>query len=306
MNPDNHIKLRHLNCFLEVARQGSVQRAAEILSISQPAVSKTLKELESLLECQLFERGHRGVTLTDAGTVFLHAAGPSLQALRRGVQSLRSGEYQAGELRLGVLSSVEGRLMPEVIRRLHHSHHGLRISAEGGPASYLLGLLRSAELDLVIGRLSDSPHVAGLQFEPLYSDAMVTVVRSGHPLLDARRDAVVSRLNDYPVVLPPPDTTLRQHADSLLLQAGAGLPDTRLETLSNALARSYVLQADAVWLAPQDAVTEDLAESMLGCLVLPGQASGGAVGVCSNPAIALSLAGQWCVDILREVAADRI
>src|SRR5690606_5306856 len=119
MNPDNRIKLRHLHCFLEVARQGSVQRAADALAISQPAVSKTLRELEELLCNRLFERNRQGVVLTEAGTAFLHVAGPSLQALRRGIENLRSDEFKAGELRLGVLSSVETWLMPEIISRLH-------------------------------------------------------------------------------------------------------------------------------------------------------------------------------------------
>ena len=59
MNIDTRIKFRHLLCFLEVARQGSLARACDKLAISQPALSKTLKELESLLETTLFERGKK-------------------------------------------------------------------------------------------------------------------------------------------------------------------------------------------------------------------------------------------------------
>src|SRR5690606_40355984 len=95
MKPDNRIKLRNLHCFLEVARQGSVQRAADALAISQPAVSKPLRELEELLCNRLFERNRQGVVLTEAGTAFLHVAGPSLQALRRGIENLRSDEFKA-------------------------------------------------------------------------------------------------------------------------------------------------------------------------------------------------------------------
>jgi LysR family pca operon transcriptional activator len=67
LNIDSRIKYRHLLCFIEVARQGSLVRAAEAMSVSQPAISKTLKELEALLETSLFERGKQGVTLTAAG-----------------------------------------------------------------------------------------------------------------------------------------------------------------------------------------------------------------------------------------------
>lgn len=305
MNPDNRIKLRHLNCFLEVARQGSIQRAADALSISQPAVSKTLRELEDSLNSRLFERGRQGVTLTDAGNAFLHVAGPSMQALRRGIQSLRTDEYKSGELRLGVLSSVETRLVPDMIQLLHERHPGLRISVTGGPAAYLLGLLRGAELDLVVGRLSDSPHLEGLHFEHLYGDALKVVVRAGHPLLESAAELLPSRLTDYPMVLPLADTTLRQHADSLLLQSGAGLPASCLETLSNTLARAYTLQADVVWLAPRDAVLSDLEQGILHLLALDGHSSGGSVGVCSNPTINLPLSAQWCLEALREICNNQ-
>ena len=80
MNLDTRIKYRHLLCFLEIARQGSLARAADVLAISQPAISKTLKELEGLLEARLFARSRQGVELTPAGARFMRYAGPSVQA----------------------------------------------------------------------------------------------------------------------------------------------------------------------------------------------------------------------------------
>ncbi|MEN0108802.1 MAG: LysR family transcriptional regulator, partial [Pseudomonas sp.] len=93
MNIDTRIKFRHLVCFLEVARQGTLARAADKLAVSQPAISKTLKELEDLLGAALFARSKTGVALTEAGVAFMRYAGPCVQALRDGVNSLRSGEH---------------------------------------------------------------------------------------------------------------------------------------------------------------------------------------------------------------------
>ena len=64
-----------------MARQGSLARAADVLAVSQPAMSKTLKELEALLETRLFARSKAGLSLTEAGRAFLRYAGPSVQAL---------------------------------------------------------------------------------------------------------------------------------------------------------------------------------------------------------------------------------
>lgn len=305
MNPDLHLKFRHLNCFLEVARQGSFQRAADTLAITQPAVSKTIRELEDMLGYPLFERGKRGVILTDAGLTFLNAAGPSVQALKHGVRSVMSGDFRTSELRLGVLSSVEVGLVPQLLKRFHDAHPDVVVMAEGGPAKYLLNLLRSGDLDLVVGRLSDSPHVSGLQFESLYGDSLRLVVRAGHPLVGSPMEAVVSGVSEFALVLPTRETSIRQQADSLLLQNGVRLPSTCVETLSTALARSYVQMSDAVWIAPEDAVLADLEKGELEALPLREDYRGGSVGVCCNPSVALSVAGEWCLELLRQMGDAR-
>lgn len=302
MNIDTRIKFRHLVCFLEAAQQGSLARAADKLAVSQPAISKTLKELEELLAASLFERSKSGVSLTEAGVAFLRYAGPCVQALRDGVSSLRGGEYEAGAVRLGVLSTVETLLLPEVVRRLHQQHPALVVSVVTGPSAYLLSQLRVGELDLVVGRMTDSPQIHGLTFEHLYSESMTLVVRAGHPLLALPQ--VREALHDYALVLPLAGTTIRRFADSLFVQCGISPSRQRLETLSLALSRRYVQSSDAVWVAPLDAVRLDLRSGELVELQLGIQEPGGSVGICSNASLPLSLAAHWCVETLREVGKD--
>ena len=299
MNIDSRIKFRHLVCFLEVARQGSLARAADVLAVSQPAISKTLKELEELLEASLFERGKSGASLTEAGVAFLRYAGPCVQALRDGVNSLRGGEYASSTVRLGVLSTVESLLMPETVRRLHEHHPALVVSVVTGPSAHLLSQLRVGELDLVVGRMTESPQIQGLAFEHLYSESMTLVARAGHPLLG--RPLPPSALDDWPLVLPLAGTTIRKSADSLLVQSGLGQPRRRLETLSTVLSRRYVLTSDALWIAPLDSVRLDLRSGEMVELPLDVQEPGGSVGVCSNSTLPLSLGAHWCLEVLREV-----
>ncbi|MGH8417973.1 MAG: pca operon transcription factor PcaQ [Pseudomonas sp.] len=302
MNIDTRIKFRHLVCFLEVARQGSLARAADKLSVSQPALSKTLKELENLLATPLFVRSKSGAALTEAGIAFLRYAGPSVQALREGVSNLRSGVHDPIEVRLGVLSTVESLLVPEVICRLHARHSTLVVSVVTGPSAYLLSRLRLGELDLVVGRMTESPEILGLSFEHLYSESMTLVVRRGHPLLTHLWSD--KRLEDYPLVLPLAGTTIRKFADSLFVQHGISPPRQRLETLSLTLSRRYVQCSDAIWVAPFDAVRQDLSSGELMELDLDVREPGGSVGLCSNPVLPMPLAAQWCVEVLREVGQE--
>jgi LysR family pca operon transcriptional activator len=302
VNIDTRIKLRHLLCFLEVARQGSLTRASEKLAISQPALSKTLKSLETLLAVTLFVRSKSGAALTEAGVAFLRYAGPSAQALREGVISLRSGEHEPITASLGVLSTVEGLLIPETIHRLHAQHPALVLNVVTGTSAYLLSRLRVGELDLVVGRMTDSPQILGLTFEHLYSEHMTLVVRSGHELLVGQRGH--KSLEDYPLVLPLAGTTIRKFADSLFVQHGINPPLRRLETLSLTLSRRYVECSEAIWVAPLDAVRQGLNRGELVELDLGIREPGGSVGFCCNPALPMPLAGQWCVKALREVGDD--
>jgi LysR family pca operon transcriptional activator len=300
VNIDTRIKFRHLVCFLEVARRGSLARACDQLAISQPALSKTLKELETLLDATLFDRGKKGSTLTEAGMAFLRYAAPSVQSLREGISCVRAGAHAPITVQLGVLSTVESALLPDVVRRLHARHPALVVSVVTGPSAYLLSRLRLGELDLVVGRMTDNPLIQGLAFEHLYSESMTWVVRPGHPALaDTSR---LKHLEDYPLVLPSVGTTIRRLADSLLVQHAITVPGQRLETLSVALSRRYVQRSQAIWIAPLDAVSDDLQRGELVELDLGLREPGGSVGFCSNPALPLTQAAQWCVEALREAA----
>lgn len=303
MNLDTRIKFRHLLCFLEIARHGSFAKAADAVSISQPAISKTVKELEDLLETRLFERGKQGVELTPAGVRFMRYAGPCVQALRDGVRTLRVEEHQAPQVRVGVLSTVESQLMPQVLGLLHARHEALVVSVATGPSAYLLSQLHVGDLDVVVGRMTDSPQIQGLLFEHLYSEAMTLVVRPGHPLL-ASQPTEHALINHYPLVLPLAGTTIRKHADSLFVQCGIELPGQRLETLSPTLSRRYVQTSDAIWVAPRDAVRLEIAQAELCELDLGVNEPGGSVGICSNAALPLPLPAQWLCDVVREVASS--
>ena len=97
---DPRIRLRHIACFLEVARLRSMAGAADALNISQPAATKTVQELEALLGGQVFDRSRRRLALTSFGEVFFRYASTSLAALRQGIDAAR-GAHDAAIVRVG-------------------------------------------------------------------------------------------------------------------------------------------------------------------------------------------------------------
>ena len=254
------IRLRHLQCFLAVAQFGNLRRAAQALSITQPAVTKTLNELEALLAKPLFVRGRHGATLTIEGEAFMRHANDSVNALGAAVDSVLR-EPDAAPLRIGVLPTVAAAFLPGVLQAFaaRWPQVGVRVStARNTP---LIEQLRGRELDAVIGRLADPELMAGLSFEPLYAEPMVIALRPGHALAprSARSAApALAAIGAHPLVLPPDGTLIRQVADGFLRRHGISAQAGVVETLDTALARALVLQADNLWFTPRGVVQADL------------------------------------------------
>jgi LysR family pca operon transcriptional activator len=260
----NRIRLRHLQCFLAVAQHGNLRRAALTLAITQPAVTKTLNELEELLGKPLFVRGRGGTSLTAEAEAFMPHARASLQALAQAVDSVRRERAAPPLLRLGVLPTVTASFLPAVLGPLLAQWPALDLRLATGRNAQLIEQLRAREVDAVVGRLADPELMQGLSFEHLYAEPVVIVARPRHPLLraKARRGARLD-IARYPCVLPPSGTQIRQVADGFLARHGIAEDGGRIETLDTAFARAIVLQGDHLWFTPLGAVQAELASGTL-------------------------------------------
>lgn len=264
------IRLRHLQCFLAAAQFGNLRRAAQALSITQPAVTKTLNELEALLGKALFVRGRHGATLTAEGEAFMRHAGESVDALGSAVDSVLR-EPDAAPLRIGVLPTVAPSFLPGVLHAFAARWPLVAVRVATGRNAQLIEQLRNRELDAVIGRLSDPELMVGLSFESLYTEPMVIVLRPGHALAaagpnrtrGAKAAPALTAIGAYPLVLPLSGTLIRQVADGFLSRHGIRAQAGLVETLDTALARSLVLQGDNLWFTPAGAVLPDLSSGAL-------------------------------------------
>jgi LysR family pca operon transcriptional activator len=260
---DPRIKIRHLQCFLEVARLGHVGRAADQLAITQPAVSKTLRELEDILAARLFDRGRRGVVLTGMGELFRHFAATAVVALEQAVDSVAQGRMRGDTVvRAGALPTVAARLMPAAVQAFAATRLGATVSLLAGPNRFLLDRLKGRDLDLVVGRLADAEQMIGLAFEQLYAERLALVVRPGHPLL-ARPGFALKDIGAHVVLLPTKEDIIRPTVERLLLANGIGALERRIETVSGDFGRMFLKQSDAVWFISHGVVALDLAAGQL-------------------------------------------
>lgn len=258
---DRRIKFRHIQCFVEVAKEKSFKQAAEKLYLSQPAMSKTLKELENIIGAELMQRSRSGVSLTKQGEVFLHFAQMSLASLQQGLTGVQQQGQAAKEvLTLGALPSVAAWLMPEVAAEFSELAPNAILRIMDGPHGYLTERLRLGELDLVIGRMGRPDDMQGLSFTQLYSEQVVVVVRPEHPLL-AQPD--LSRIAEWQVIYPPEGAAIRPLVERLMIANGIGELPNRLETVSGAFGRIYTSQSDAVWIISKGVVAKEIADGRL-------------------------------------------
>jgi LysR family transcriptional regulator, pca operon transcriptional activator len=298
---DHRIRLRHLAAFIEISRRKSVSRAAEALHLTQPALSKTLAELELILGTSLMTRSRAGVVLTAAGEVFLHYAVTSHTALRQGVNALRQARMaEESELAVGALPSVAARVIPAAMQRFRQLQKGAVVRIVSGPNGYLLDQLRAGALDLVVGRLSDPEQMKDLSFAQLYSERVTLVVRPGHPMLAAPD---LARLPDFPVLLPDRAAAIRGLAERFLIANGIGdLPD-RIESVADAFGRAFTRQTDAVWIISRGVVALDIAEGALVELPFAMDDTRGPVGLTLRTDGEIGAAQRLFVAALREITA---
>jgi DNA-binding transcriptional LysR family regulator len=247
---DGRLKLRHLVLVTTIAEQGSVVRAAERLRVTQPVVTRGLRELEAILGVELFDRGPRGVTPTIYGSAFLsHAQAVLTQVRQAGQHITELREGRAGTVTVGTHLAGSTVLLPRAIARLKRARRGLRVIVREATPDVLLADLLVGRIDLTVGRLAprdDGDRTARI---PLYQEPVRLVTRAGHPALSSP-DRALPQLMDYPWVLPVDQTALRGELEEVFFAQGLPLPADLVECTSMPTLRSLLLDSDAIAALP--------------------------------------------------------
>ena len=293
------IRLRHLHTFVAVAQQGTLGRAAETLNLSQPALSKTLNELEQLTGTRLFERGRLGAQLTLVGEQFLTHAVKVLDALNTAGQALNRKEGLSNDIvRIGALPTAALGILPSVIGQFHQQQKDITLQVATMNNTMLLAGLKSGVIDIGIGRMSDPELMSGLNYELLFLESLKLVVRPGHPLL--QETVTLSRVMEWPVVVSPKGTLPRQNAEALLQSQGCKIPTGCIETLSASLSRQLTVDYDYVWFVPSGAVKDDLRRGLLAALPIPTQGAGEPIGILTRVDATLTAGSQTLLSAIRK------
>jgi DNA-binding transcriptional LysR family regulator len=175
-----------LECFLVVAKLGTVSRAAEAMFLTQPSLTERLKALENEVGDQLFVRTKWGMRLTEAGREFLPYAERCVTSLENGKQRLRKlQEGIGGQLKLGALPRVSTYALPEFLEEFASAHPDVLLLVQTGHSQDILEMVLTEEVHLGLARPMSHPEVENL---PLYDEELVLVVNPQHRF--AQQDCV--------------------------------------------------------------------------------------------------------------------
>lgn len=265
---DQKLKLGLLRVADALDTHGSLLKAGAALGLSQPALSRSLRELEETVGTRLFTRHARGVRPTEAGIVVIRLARRMLAELRRVEEELDAvGEAEGGAIAVGVLPVAAVGMLPGALIRLRESHPRLRVRLQQGRTEELLPLLAARELDLVVGRLYTPTVPDGFLRESLWEEPISILARAEHALLAAPR-VTAAMIARYELVLPTVSQRVGLEIDEVL--ALLGLPrDVALRSSSYGFIREMLLASDCISIMPRSMMVGDLLRGALKVVPLP-------------------------------------
>jgi LysR family hydrogen peroxide-inducible transcriptional activator len=231
--------LRQLEYVITVADEAHFGRAAKRCGVSQPALSKQVQEVESLLGVALFERARRGVTVTTVGAQVIARARRALEEVR-GLTQAAQGVRDAlvGRVALGVIPTVAPYFLPGLVGRLREVAPLARWEVHEQQTAHLIEALLSSHIDLALLALPLPSARAedGLTGIDLFDEAFALVLPSGHPLARSAKPVRASALSGEALLLMEEGHCFRDQALSVCATARATEVDVRAASLTTLLA----------------------------------------------------------------------
>jgi DNA-binding transcriptional LysR family regulator len=244
----NRVSMRHLRLLAALANNKSLRGAAVDMALTQPAVTKTLHEIESLLGATLFDRNNQGLVPTALGQAAIRYARlvfTDLELLHADLKVMKSGII--GNVRIGSMPALTTDIVADLIVRLKRDRPRVNLEVREGTSNHLLTALLDDQLDLVFGRIPQGWTSDDLVFESLGEETIEVVVRVGHPELE-RPGLQLRDLLDHTWIAQPRTAPLRDIHEQLFRDAQLPSPANVVETSSILLTVALLDRSDMITL----------------------------------------------------------
>lgn len=251
------MELRQLRHFIEIVRCASFGQAAEKLNITQPALSKSIRNLEQTLGVQLLERHPGGVTPTDYGTLFLDYATLVTEELQRAVQEIDQLRGRGrGVVRVGAGATMMQYLLPQAVRAFVEGDQAGSVTFRQGLRDQLVASLRRGEIDIVVGSINPDRLDDDLRQEPLLEDRIAVVARADHPLAGTS-GLKLEDLASFRWVLPEGGEAELDRLCNAFRRRGLAQPECVVRTASSVFMASVLKTGDYLSYLPAALINLD-------------------------------------------------
>ncbi|MBP0599789.1 LysR family transcriptional regulator [Herbaspirillum sp. LeCh32-8] len=302
----SRLRMKQLQLLIALDDHKSLHKASNALAMTQSAASKSLAELEAILDAQLFERTKAGLVPNQFGHCVIRYArlmATDLGALCEEMAQIRSG--RGGRLAIGAVMGAVPELVVPAVNALHQSHPELSIDIIEDTSVHMLGLLDDGHIDLLLGRASVSDNPAKYHYQPLSDEPLSVVVSSEHPRLRARSVSLADlqglRWVTYPSHMPL-HAVLEREFDL----AGLDLPAGVISTASTFVTVAVLRQAaDTVAILPTSVAKMFVDSGVLRILPVALTSVSQTIGIVTRKGGELSPAARSFVQLLLEQGGAR-
>ncbi|MES2102783.1 MAG: LysR family transcriptional regulator [Pseudomonadota bacterium] len=298
------LKTRQLLLLIALDEQRNIHRAADALHMTQPAASKQLKDLEDMLEIQLFDRTPRGMQPTIYGeTMIRHArmALTSLSLAHEDIVALKSG--LSGQVEAGVIMTPGMSLLPRAISRIKQQAPLLRIGVQLETSNILLKRLQRGTLDFMVGRILDQEDRSDLLYEELAEEPVCAVARVGHPL-EAALGLELKDIVNEGWILSPQGSVLRHRCDMMFRKQGLEPPANVVDTTAILMITALLQQTDFLHVLPVEVARYYAQLNILSILPIELPVKMDAFGIITRRSHLLSPGARLLLDAIRATAKE--
>ena len=239
-------KPSHLALILRIAETGQLQAAAQALSMSQPAASRILADLEKSVGAPLFERTPKGMNVTPLGEAYLRHARvilSELDSLSKDVQRLKSG--QAGEVRIGSVTGPAVAVLLPAIQAMRQKAPHIDLTIEVGPSTDLIRGLNEGRFDFIFARIPATQDSRDYLVHPARSEIVKLLIRGAHPLA-GQKQVTLDALRAYDWIIQERGSPIRLAVEEAFHSAGVPTPPHVINSSSLLVVLSLIETSDII------------------------------------------------------------
>lgn len=260
---------RQLRLFMAIIDEGSLNRAAQVVNMTQPTLSRLVAEMERKLGQRLFERNAKGMLPTAAGELLIPYARlilHEMDAADEALQALRG--LQRGTVRVGALATIARSILPPAMAQLLAQSPGLRVTLLEGPDDQIVAALLQRKIDVIITAALPPTEGISLIRECRYDDTYTVFCTADHPLTKSPAVTLGDVLNQR-WTMPAAGSTPRQLFDGILAQESRSAPAVAIETTSVDAMISCVAKTELLGWLPRPLLTNAIGSGLIRCLHVP-------------------------------------